>query len=77
MESVRRVHYLRIEDVELPGIIAFESVKYILFTFFSDQLLEMLHDLVSSRHYGFNFILAEIMLGSCSQLVCIESLQPF
>ena len=51
------------------------SVQYFALTFFSDHLLERLHDLVPSLHYRLNFILGEIVLGFLMQFVPVQRLQ--
>src|SRR5207248_9154845 len=51
------------------------SVQHFVLSFFRDQLLELCHDLVPSRHHGLHFILGEITLSFCRQFVSIERLQ--
>src|ERR1700681_4762230 len=53
------------------------SIQHRILTFFSDQLLEVLNDLIPSRHHRFNIIFVQIVLCLFRHFLCIQSLQLF
>ena len=48
------------------------SIQHFVLTFFSDQPLEVRHDLVPPHDHRFNLILGQIVLGLFRQFVAIQ-----
>jgi hypothetical protein len=51
------------------------SVQHFVLTILSDQLLEMRHNLVPSRHHRLHFLLGEVLLGFFCERVRVQRLQ--